>query len=356
MRILIDIGHPGHVHLFRPFAEEMIAKSHQVLFTCRQKEFEIELLKSAGFEFMSFGKHFKTKKGKIWGLVKFNIQMLATCLRFKPDILMSHGSLYAAQIGYLLRKPHISMEDSGNWEQMRLYIPFTKNILTPKELKADLGPKQIRYSGYHELAYLHPRLFVPDNQIWKVLSIKKDQPFALLRFVSWSATHDKGQGGLSAEVKKELVELLAAKMKVFISAEGELPDEFEKYKISIPPEKMHDVLATATIFIGEGATMASEAGILGTPAIYVNSLERCYNEDQENYGTVFNFRNSKGVLEKVNDLISDPGLKQKTISGRDKLLSDKIDVTKFLVWFIENYPESANIMKANPDYQLKFKN
>jgi uncharacterized protein len=356
VKILIDIGHPGHVHLFRPFAKEMIAKDHQVLFTCRQKEFEMELLRSAGFNFISFGRHFKTKRGKIIGLVKFDLQMLATCLKFKPDILLSHGSIYAAQIGFLLRKPHISMEDSGNWEQMRLYIPFTKNILTPNELKEDLGAKQIRYSGYHELAYLHPRLFTPDDHIWKILNVDKGQSFALLRFVSWSATHDKGQGGLSGEIKKELVELLATKMKVFISAEGELPDEFEKYKISIPPEKMHDVLAAATIFIGEGATMASEAGILGTPAIYVNSLERCYNEDQENYGTVYNFRNSNGVIEKVKELIGDSGLKQKMISGREKMLSEKIDVTKFLVWFIENYPKSATIMKENPDYQLKFRN
>ena len=40
---------------------------------------------------------------------------------------------------------------------------------------------------------------------------------------------------------------------------------------------------------------------------------------------------------------------------RQKMLSDKIDVTAFYTWFIENYPESAKIMKQNPDYQLKFK-
>ena len=27
----------------------------------------------------------------------------------------------------------------------------------------------------------------------------------------------------------------------------------------------------------------------------------------------------------------------------------------FMIWFIENYPESANIMKDNPDYQNRFK-
>jgi len=37
------------------------------------------------------------------------------------------------------------------------------------------------------------------------------------------------------------------------------------------------------------------------------------------------------------------------------MLSDKIDVTAFMVWFVENYPESAKIMKENPEYQWSFR-
>ena len=40
---------------------------------------------------------------------------------------------------------------------------------------------------------------------------------------------------------------------------------------------------------------------------------------------------------------------------RKKMLADKIDVTAFMVWLIENYPESVKIMKKNPDYQLRFR-
>jgi uncharacterized protein len=356
MRLLIDIGHPGHVHLFRPMAQQLIEKGHKVLFTCRQKEFEIELLEAAGLEYVSFGKHFRTKTGKIYGLAKFNMKMFQTALKFKPDLFLSHGSLYAAQIAWLMQKPHVSMEDSGNWEQMRLYLPFTRHVLTPHELKEDLGPKQIRYLGYHELAYLHPAVFTPDGNIRQLLGLAGGEPFALLRFVSWSATHDIGQGGLTRDTKLELVRVLEEKMKVFISAEGTLPEDLVKYQIRIPPEKMHDVLSQATLFVGEGATMASESGVLGTPAIYVNSLERCYNEDQEKYGTVYNFRDSRGVIEKVKSLTADPGLKEKTLKGRERMLREKINVTRFLVWFMEHYPESADIMLKEPDHQLKFRN
>jgi len=36
------------------------------------------------------------------------------------------------------------------------------------------------------------------------------------------------------------------------------------------------------------------------------------------------------------------------------MLSKKIDMTKFMVWFIENYPDSRDEMIRNPDYQYKF--
>jgi hypothetical protein len=40
---------------------------------------------------------------------------------------------------------------------------------------------------------------------------------------------------------------------------------------------------------------------------------------------------------------------------RQLMLNDKIDVTAFYVWFIENYPQSKSVMNENIDYQNKFK-
>ena len=141
-------------------------------------------------------------------------------------------------------------------------------------------------------------------------------------------------------------------MTLFISAEAEVPESFKKYLIKIKPEQMHHVLAYANILVSEGATMASEAGVLGTPAIYVNSLSRCYNEDQERYNTVFNFRNGEGVIKKVKGILEED---LKSQNNHKQIIKDKIDLTAFLVWFVENYPNSKQIMKDNPDYQYKFK-
>jgi hypothetical protein len=121
MKILIDIGHPTHVHLFKFFTKEMQNNGHTIFFTCRQKEFEIDLLKDFGFNYKSFGKKYNLNISKIWGLIKFDIHELVTGLNFNPDLFLSHGSIYAAHASFLLGKPHISLEDTFNYEQIRLY-------------------------------------------------------------------------------------------------------------------------------------------------------------------------------------------------------------------------------------------
>lgn len=356
MKILIDIGHPGHVHLFKNFALDMQKKGHKILFTCRDKEFEIKLLESYGFTYHSFGKKFKSLAGKIFGLIKFDIQTIIQAWKFKPDLFMSHGSMYAAHASWVMRKPHISFEDTFNMEQVKLYAPFTEAILIGNFKNPPLkGVNVLCYDGYHELAYLHPHRFTPNKDIYKLLRLEEGTPYAIVRFVSWDASHDVGQGGMSLAYKEELIKELSEKMQLFISSEGELPKNLHKYQIKIPAEKMHDALAFATIFIGEGATMASECAMLGTPAIYINTLDPLTIKEQESYGLLFDYRNSDGVLEKVKELITQKDLKENFIQKRDVMLKEKIDVTAFTIWFIENYPKSIEIMKKDPSYQQRFK-
>jgi|TARA_B100001971_G_scaffold64348_1_gene59187 hypothetical protein len=38
-----------------------------------------------------------------------------------------------------------------------------------------------------------------------------------------------------------------------------------------------------------------------------------------------------------------------------KLFKEKIDLSTFSIWLIENYPKSVNFIKKNPDYQYNFK-
>jgi len=359
LKILIDIGHPAHVHLFRCFAQEMQLNGHQVLFTCRDKEFEIYLLTQFGFSFKSFGKKYKSGIGKLWGLIEFDIKELVAGLKFRPDIFVSHGSMYAAHAAFFLNKPHISLEDTFNFEQVRLYKPFTKAILTSDYEHPLKSEKVIRYAGYHELAYLHPKRFTPDKSVLMELGVGENEKYVIIRFVSWNASHDYGHKGISYENKIKAVDAFSRHAKVFISSENELPEELKKYQFKIAPERMHDAIAFSYLVFGESSTMAEEAAMLGVPSIYLNNKSTYYTQHLEkDYGLVFNFTESNSdqllAIQKGVELLQQPGIKEQWQQKREKMLVEKIDVTSFLVWFVENYPVSVNIIRENPEYQQNF--
>ena len=87
MKILIDIGHPAHVHLFKNLAYEMKGAGHDILFTCREKEFEINLLEHYELDYRSFGKKYSSIPGKLLGMIEFDVKEFIAGLKFRPDIL-----------------------------------------------------------------------------------------------------------------------------------------------------------------------------------------------------------------------------------------------------------------------------
>ena len=357
MKVLVDIGHPAHVHLFKHFSWQMQKKGHEIFFTCREKEFEIYLLEKYGFQYKSFGRKYVSKLGKLWGLIEFDVKEFLTGLNFKPDLFISHGSIYAAHAAFFMGKPHIALEDTGNNEQVKMYLPFTKNVLTADVFPYNYYDKQIRYPSHHELAYLHPNQFQPNNIIRKELGLKSDSKIALIRFVAWNATHDFNKEGLSISEKVKIIDTLKKhNYDIYISTEDKLPFELEAYRICFAPDKVHDFLYASDLFIGEGTTMAMEAAILGTPSIYINILQYANCNDLVRYGLLNSFTSFNDVLSKIHEFSKINNLKELYKIQKYKLLKDKIDLTSFLIWFIENYPDSVEqAKKADKRFWQRFK-
>lgn len=360
MNILIDIGHPAHVHVTKHFAHEMEAKGHKVLFTCRQKEFIIQLLENEGFKYVSFGKKYSTTLKKFWGLVKFDYKIWRVSLRFKPDMFISLGSMYAAQVSALMRKPHICFEDTYNMEQVRLYRPFTDLILTGDYEHPQMSEtKEVRIAGYNELAYLHPNRFTPDESVLKELGVQKGERYAIIRFVAWKASHDLGHKGITLKNKIMAVEEFSKFGKVFISSESLLPKELKAYRLPTHPNRIHDVIAFASLVFGESSTMSEEAAMLGVPSIYLNNVSTYYTKHLEkDYQLVYNLTESEQDQTKAIqlgvDILSQNEIMQTWKKKRTTMLQKKIDVSAFLIWIVENWPKSKEILTNGPNYQYYF--
>lgn len=359
MNILIDIGHPAHVHLFKNLARILTEKGHKILFVTKDKECCVYLLEKYGLNYVILGKFLAGFLNKIICLPGFVLKTLGIAKKFKPDLLLSHGSISFALVSRLIRKDHVSMEDTGNWEQIILYKPFTSAILSPESLKIKLGKKHIKYKSYHELAYLHPKYFNPDKSVLSILGVKEGEKFIIIRFSAHAATHDFGYAGIPLKLKIKCVEELTKYAKVFISSEANIDKSLEKFKINIPPEKMHDAFYYASLVYSEGAKSASEASILGTPAIYVYFKCLDYIADQKKYGTIFNFYGKADDIEKSiqkgKEILGESEMKDTFRDKRRQIVEDNIDLTAFMVWFVECYPQSFEVMKDNSEYQFNFK-
>lgn len=346
MRILIGISHPKQVYMFKYLIKAMNAKGHEVKVVLVEKEITGYLLGKFHIKYELIGKNQPTLFKKILNLVMWEYRTFRIALEFRPDILMGQALPHLAHVSALLKKPFIVFEDTEHVKNLhKIVLPFTSAIVTSDCFKTDFGKKQVRFNGYFELAYLHPDHFRPDPSVLSNLDLSKDDVFIILRFVSWNAIHDVGQKRLSFEMKLKLVRELEKYGKVFISSETELSDEFEPYRIKVAPEMMHDLLSFSTLYIGEGATMASEAAVLGTPAIYINNLRTGYIEEEEKkYGLIFNFseveKSYDNILRTAIELLEQDDLKGIWAKKRDNMLKDKIDVSKFMIEFVENFPKN----------------
>lgn len=340
MKVLFDIGHPGHVHYFRHSIKLLNQDGVETIITARNKDVTERLLKDYQIPFFSRGKGKKSKIGKLVYMMWADIILLRLSIIHKPAIFVSFSSPYAAQVAWLLGKAHIALNDTEHTDEThsKFTYPFSSIILTPSCYSNDLGSKHKKFDGIMEAFYLSNKVFSPDWEMLKITSFDNDKPFVVLRFVSWDAHHDYGQKGIDLKTKRDLIKTLEEKgYVVIISAEDKLEHEFEKFRMNISPINIHHLLYFATLFIGESATMASESAFLGTKAVYVNSLPLMgYLKLEKDFGLLDHFHNSDGLVSHVNQLLGKK-LDQNDLSNKAAMMKKTFpDLNEFLTSTIMN--------------------
>lgn len=344
LRILIDIGHPGHVHLFKNLIRYFTNKKHKVIITTKDDKDIVDLLRKYNFNYINLGKKGSGLFGKILKQCIFDIKLLYYLYKYGIDIALgtsisiSHACLFHKSKSFVFNEDD---KKSAPFFAKAAY-PFAYRIITPTSLREDYGKKHIKVNSLHELAYLHPDNFKPDIKELEKVGIKKGESFFILRFNAFKAHHDKDIKGLSKETKRNLIGLLEEKGRVLITTEGKIDNEFRKYQMKISPEKIHHFLNYCDLFIGDSQTMTLEAAVLGVPAIRCNDfVGRCpaIEELEEKYGLTYGFKpkDSDKMLRKIKELLNKKNLKKEWQEKKKRLLKDKIDFNAFMIKLIENF-------------------
>jgi len=339
VKVLVDVNHPAHVHFFRNTISLLVTAGHEVLVTSRGKECVGELLAELNVE------HFKLSdmgRGDFFGFVK---EYFVRCFRLvcfvrqhRPNVMCAVGGTFVAHVGWLARIPTVVFYDTEMASfQNKITYPFVRYLNLPDCYQGPVPIKTIRYSGYHELAYLRPEYFAPDRTAAIRAGLVPESKNFIIRIVSWQANHDTGQSGWSLDLLRGLVVLLSAMGNVIISSERTLPSDMDRYRYKGSALQMHHLMSCCDLFVGESATMAAECAVLGTPAIYASETSRGYLDDiEKKYGLVF-------VMRKFN--LDSIGRAAKIILQHKPsyyhqrgqvLISETIDVTTLLMESIEN--------------------
>lgn len=341
MRILIGMSHPKHVYMFKNFIKGMEKRGHEIKILAIKKDITENLLRQFKLPYTIIGKNPPSIYKKILSVPKWEYLTLKFARKFNADIYIGQALPNFAHVSAILKKPYIIFEDTEIATTVqKVCFPFANSIVTPSCYKTNLGKKHVIFEGFYELAYLHPNYFTPDPTILADLGVGKNDKYIVMRFVGWNALHDIGQRGFDTEMTIKLIKELEKYAKVFITSENLLPKELKNYEIKTSPERIHDLLYYADLYIGEGATMASEAAILGTPSIYISSLTGYLGNIEElekKYELMQTFDDPLGALNTAIEMLNTGNLKEKWNIKREKLLNDKIDVTKFMIDFIDNY-------------------
>lgn len=349
--ILVDIGHPGHVHLMHGLAEELKRRGHHLHYSVREIPVAKRLMEHYGMTpWVDLGGKKDNLLGKAQTVLHQDAELLKFVRRNHIDIGLSSGIVLSHVSRLTSMKAFMFDDDDDDAEPLVVKYghPLSDAVFTPSCIRRKVR-QAVYYKGTHELAYLHPNRFSPDPAVLQHAGLTEGERFFIMRFVALKGHHDVRQQGLSLEQKKQLVEVLKPYGRVIITSERAIEPEFEQYRLPVPPEEIHSLMAYSSMFVGDSQTMTSEAAVLGVPALKCNTFAghlSVPNMLENEYGLCHAYTPDRfeEMLEHIQQMLArEPEeLKNEWRTKRQSMLSDMIDPTEFFVNYIEKVNKTTS--------------
>ena len=334
-RILFDLGHPGHFHLFKKAIKHFqLHSEYRVFVTTRDIPIIIQLLESENIEYHILGTKRKGLLGKLWSVVETDVAMLYFVLKnnialgLHCGIVLSHIAIFTKMRSWIFDDDDDEVEPL----MVRFSHPFSEAVFTPNCILRKTR-NAVYYPGTHELSYLYGSISHPKQGAEK---------YSIIRLVAFNGHHDIGHGGLSNEQMHLLVEQLEHFGKVYITSERPLQQSWEKYRTHIHPSQMHEFMKNAQIIVGDSQTMISEAATMGVPAFKCNSFAgnlAVPNMLEQKYRLCFSYQPKQfdELLDAISKLLNDE--KTLSIMGDEclRLREDKLDTSKMMIHLITTW-------------------
>lgn len=279
LRILIDIVHPADVLFFlRPirFWQE---RGDELLVLSRHKDVTCDLLDEFGIAHIPVTTASKGLLGLGSELLKRSFATWRYARRFCPDVMVGFGGVSISHAGKLLGVPALSFYDTENATlQAKVTWPFITHVYVPENYTSNLPEGRFtKLPGAKELSYLHPAGFTPDREKAIAAGLDPAQDNYLVRLVAWNANHDIGKEGWDESTLRAVIKQLPG--RVHISSEVSLPADLEPLLYRGKFSEIHHLMGCCRLFVGESASMAAEAAVLGVPSVYAADFRLGYIDE-----------------------------------------------------------------------------
>ena len=342
MNILVDLGHPGHVHFFRRQIALWRAHGHTVTLTSRDIPIVARLLAAYGLSATVIGTRRRGALGLGLELLERTAKLAPLLVRARIDVAAAIGGALTAPACRLAGVPCVVFDDTDTAGlENRISHPLATVIATPAGYPRELGEKQVRYDGLHELAYMHPAHFTPDPAVPARYGLNPGEPYGVVRFSSWEAGHDLAARTASLEEKLALVAALREQGKVVVVPEGDPPPELAAVTPRLAPEDFQHLLALSRLCVTEGATTASEACLRGVPTLYLNPARPFYIHELAQTGLLAVGTPGAGLVEAFTALAGrfpEPGPAREAAAA---FVAARIDVAAFAADLVERQGRRA---------------
>ncbi|GAB5389760.1 MAG: hypothetical protein Alpg2KO_27280 [Alphaproteobacteria bacterium] len=332
MRVLFDMVHPADVLFYERPIRMLQAEGAACRILSRHKDITCDLLDRLGFEHRPI-----SRMGK--GMIALGSELLVRDWRvwqearsFRPDVMTGFGGVAISHVTALTRIPSVAFYDSDHAKlQIGLTVPFvTEWHVPPNWMGAEAKGRTIHVNSYKELSRLHPDHFTPDDQIARKAGWTTDRPNVFIRVVAWQAAHDAGMDGITDDRLRDVVAHLQAKgCTVHISTERPLPDDLADYHYKGDVLDVHHLLGKCSLYVGESATMAAEAAVLGVPGVCTVDVALGYIEEMTGSGMLTPCPDL-GQLEAMIDQAL--GLsEQQIVAAHQHMMENKVDMAVHVV-------------------------
>jgi predicted glycosyltransferase len=96
--IIIDIGHPANVHLFKHLYNDLTNRGWQCLFTLKNKEFTLNLLTAYHLKYKLLDNRVQSLMMRVGKTSIICFKFLMLTIKVKPQIVISRGSIHSTLV------------------------------------------------------------------------------------------------------------------------------------------------------------------------------------------------------------------------------------------------------------------